>query len=64
MAHTRTPFISPEVVQWLEERFSPDIPEKMPVDPREYDFLVGQQSVVQTVKRISERQNTENLEDY
>lgn len=63
MKQQHTPYIPPELLDWLEERFSPEIPETMPEDPREYDYLAGQRHVVESIKRIATRQEG-NLEDY
>lgn len=50
-----TPFIPPNVVEWLREVFPDRIPSK--VQPKEqYDFLVGQQTVIRRLAKAVERQ--------
>lgn len=56
-----TPNITQDFLDWLEKRFSPKVPDSMLDDPREYDFLAGQQHVVTALKAIAHRQD---LADY
>jgi hypothetical protein len=50
------PYIDPQVLAWLEERYPDGMPEE-PISEAMYNVLVGQQQVIRRVRSAIARQS-------